>query len=83
MSDERICGACGLPIHGGESGLRHHGWFTCHSESRCVELLKAKIDLLLAELDAAKAELDLRRDLARAEVQRLREDVGRKTNDRF
>lgn len=43
MSEQVICGHCGLPIHKSESGIRHFGHFTAHSEARCLELLKADL----------------------------------------
>ncbi len=40
---------CGLPIAKGEIGLRHFGFFTAHSEHRCLQLLQMKIAKLEAK----------------------------------
>lgn len=38
------CGKCRLPIHGGETGLRHFGFYVAHSEYRCLQLLRLEIE---------------------------------------
>ena len=55
---EEMCGKCGLPIHPGETGLRHFGTFTAHSEDRCVWLLQDRIRQLSGEIEDAKVDLD-------------------------
>lgn len=50
------CGICGLPIHEAEAGIRSFGWFSAHSERRCVELLKAEIARLKRERDSSRQE---------------------------
>lgn len=54
---EPRCGKCGLPIHPGESGVRHFGFFTAHSEGRCIELLKFDRDAAITA--AVKAEREV------------------------
>ena len=53
------CGVCGLPIHEAEVGRRCFGLSTCHSEARCVELLKLEIAGLRDSLSAAERERDI------------------------
>jgi hypothetical protein len=63
------CGACGLSIHEAEAGLRYFGFYTAHSEARCVELLKLEIAGLRDSLSAAERERDIAidtRNLAQA-----------------
>jgi len=40
---EIICKKCKQPIADGETGLRHYGWYTAHSEVRCIELLETRL----------------------------------------
>jgi len=54
---EQICGHCGLAIQESETGLRHFGHFTAHSEQRCLELLKAQLTEAKAEVERYKAGL--------------------------
>ena len=63
------CGVCGLPIHEADAGLRYFGFYTAHSEARCVELLKLEIAGLRDSLSAAERERDIAidtRNLAQA-----------------
>lgn len=43
MSEEPICGKCGLPIHQSETGLRYFGHYIAHDENRCLELLRSQL----------------------------------------
>ncbi|WP_128000363.1 hypothetical protein [Piscinibacter defluvii] len=45
--EERRCSHCGFPIRQGDTGLRHYGLHTAHSELECLRLLHAEIDRLL------------------------------------
>lgn len=57
MSENMICGKCGIEIHSSETGLRHYGHFTAHSEQRCVALLQEQLSTLRAQLTQSQAEL--------------------------
>ena len=43
MSEEPLCGKCGLPMHK-DDARRYFGFYTAHMEDRCGTLLRAKID---------------------------------------
>lgn len=50
------CGKCGLPIHKSEVGVRHMGFTQAHSEGRCIELLRMRIDKLRAALTISRGQ---------------------------
>ena len=43
MSEEPLCGKCGLPMHK-DDARRYFGFYAAHMEDRCGTLLRAKID---------------------------------------
>lgn len=75
-----ICGKCARPIERGETGVRHFGFFTAHSENRCLELLLAEVErrenwvcpeTYMLTLAAVQTEAKRVAELS-AEVERLR-----------
>lgn len=50
-----VCGKCLLPIHPGESGVRSFGLYRAHSESRCIELMRARLAATEAQRDTLRA----------------------------
>jgi len=44
VKSKNTCGVCGLPIHDSELDIRRFGFYNAHSEARCIELLKFKIN---------------------------------------
>jgi len=60
---EIICKKCKQPIADGETGLRHYGWYTAHSEVRCIELLETR--LRATEKDLRQALDDANQDAKR------------------
>lgn len=53
MSDLAKCGHCGFDIASNESSIRHFGFYTAHSASRCRDLLRDRIEALEAALNLA------------------------------
>lgn len=43
------CGKCGLPIEKGESGIRYYGVYVAHSEGRCIDLLRTRLETAQTE----------------------------------
>jgi hypothetical protein len=78
------CGVCGLPIHPQESGIRHFGFYTAHSEQRCVSLLRerlAEAETALSALEAKVEGVERERDEALQDRNAHAEHVRRITKE--
>jgi hypothetical protein len=49
ITAERLCVCCRYPIHPAETGLRHYGNGTAHSDDRCIWILEEEIRRLRHE----------------------------------
>ncbi len=58
MSEQMTCGKCFMPIHQSETGLRHFGNFTAHSENRCIQILTAELTRVTEQLQGAREEIE-------------------------
>ena len=83
-NNQGVCGKCRLPIHEAEVGLRHFGFFTAHSENRCIELLRLEMFHARGEVERLKMQLareatswQQRMVAAEGEIERLRRDEKR------
>jgi len=73
------CGMCGLPIHPSESGVRHFGTFVAHSESRCIDLLRGRLEdqqASIGELTEQIARTERNRDMWKGQCERQAEAMG-------